>query len=77
MKTIDRFIRRLKARSESEIVFNPYGNPELARNLKHYLLYLYEHSPNPVLLVGEAPGFRGCRLTGIPFSSGGVIPRSR
>jgi uracil-DNA glycosylase len=27
-------------------------------------------------LIGEAPGYKGCRLTGIPFTSGSVIRRS-
>ncbi|MBV1914496.1 MAG: uracil-DNA glycosylase [Pseudomonadales bacterium] len=26
-----------------------------------------------ILLVGEAPGYKGCRITGIPFSSGALI----
>lgn len=35
------------------------------------LLYLQQMATlNPqILLVGEAPGYRGCRLTGVPFTS--------
>ena len=31
--------------------------------------YLHAHEDAPVLLVGEAPGYRGARLSGIPFTS--------
>jgi uracil-DNA glycosylase len=31
--------------------------------------YLEEHEAAPILLVGEAPGFRGARISGIPFTS--------
>jgi uracil-DNA glycosylase len=31
--------------------------------------YLEEHAVAPVLLVGEAPGFRGARISGLPFTS--------
>lgn len=56
-----------------ENVFNPYaGQSEAAlicrANLTHYLTLMQERRPT-VLLLGEAPGYRGCRLTGIPFSS--------
>jgi len=31
--------------------------------------YLDEHADAPILLVGEAPGYRGARISGIPFTS--------
>ena len=31
--------------------------------------YLDAHADAPVLLVGEAPGYRGARISGIPFTS--------
>ena len=31
--------------------------------------YLEDHATAPILLVGEAPGFRGARISGIPFTS--------
>jgi uracil-DNA glycosylase len=44
--------------------------------LKAYITYLLQYNPN-ILLIGEAPGYRGCRLTGIPFTSGEVIKNSK
>ncbi|MEO5993032.1 MAG: uracil-DNA glycosylase [Arthrobacter sp.] len=38
------------------------------RNLAMYLREMLDRSPK-VLLVGEAPGFRGMKLTGVPFTS--------
>lgn len=37
-------------------------------NLKRYLQEMLERRPT-VLLVGEAPGFRGMRITGVPFTN--------
>jgi uracil-DNA glycosylase len=31
--------------------------------------YLDEHAGAPLLLIGEAPGYRGARISGIPFTS--------
>jgi uracil-DNA glycosylase len=58
--------------------FNPYQgfNPAVDRpgadhirreNLRHYLECL-EAWPE-VLVIGEAPGWRGCRFSGVPFTS--------
>jgi hypothetical protein len=37
-------------------------------NLSLYLTEMLERSPD-ILLVGEAPGFRGMRITGVPFTN--------
>jgi uracil-DNA glycosylase len=37
------------------------------QNLRHYL-NSFTSKPN-VMLVGEAPGWRGCRFSGVPFTS--------
>ncbi|MBK8028307.1 MAG: uracil-DNA glycosylase [Chloroflexi bacterium] len=52
-----------------------YGNPnnDIRRaNLRRYLAQMNERQPT-VMLVGEAPGYRGSRLTGIPFGSRRVV----
>jgi uracil-DNA glycosylase len=38
------------------------------RNLRLFLNEMAQYKPE-LLLVGEAPGYRGCLLTGIPFTS--------
>jgi uracil-DNA glycosylase len=63
--------------------FNQYalvpGDPELdlanairRQNLRLYLQKMAAAEPW-LLLVGEAPGYRGCRLTGVPFTSEAII----
>jgi hypothetical protein len=44
------------------------ANAERRRNLGIYLQEMLDRSPT-VLLVGEAPGFRGMRITGVPFTN--------
>jgi uracil-DNA glycosylase len=50
--------------------FNFYregGRAEIRRS--RLLTYLRERETAPLLLVGEAPGYRGARVSGIPFTS--------
>jgi uracil-DNA glycosylase len=46
--------------------FNQYAAPQLAERL---LAYLERKAAAPILLVGEAAGYRGARVSGIPFTS--------
>ena len=75
----DRFfdmIREVPEPDDAELLF---GHDELGRlrerNLRRYL----ERSHAPILLLGEAPGWRGMTVTGVPFTSvreveAGVLP---
>jgi len=50
--------------------FNQYGNGARAPVLRERIArYLDEWADAPILLVGEAPGYRGARVSGIPFTS--------
>ena len=50
--------------------FNMYRDGERAALLRERLArYLDERSDAPILLVAEAPGYRGTRVSGIPLTS--------
>jgi uracil-DNA glycosylase len=59
------FVARLAVAQIGE-TFNQYAEPRLARRL---LAYLELTAAAPILLVGEAAGYRGARVSGIPFTS--------
>ncbi|SFV61367.1 hypothetical protein MNB_SV-3-1071 [hydrothermal vent metagenome] len=69
-------INKLRLRPSTDTVFNPYQNEAVANNLKLYFEYLYSTNQKDVLLIGEAPGYAGCRITGIPFTSGELFRNS-
>lgn len=48
------------------------ANAQRRENLGTYLTEMLDRSPK-VLLVGEAPGFRGMRITGVPFTNRGMF----
>lgn len=58
-------VERLAA-AEIGRTFNQYRDRRLAERL---LRYLDAKAGAPVLLVGEAAGYRGARVSGIPFTS--------
>jgi uracil-DNA glycosylase family 4 len=47
--------------------FNQYAGSKLLR--ERLTSYLADHSEAPLLLVGEAAGYRGARVSGLPFTS--------
>ncbi len=70
---INRFIQRLGKPMPSSTVDNFYHKSSEGyflkrKNLRIYLHKMIELQPK-IILVGEAPGYKGCKLTGVPFSS--------
>jgi uracil-DNA glycosylase len=67
--TPDQLVASL-ARARIGATFNQYREGGRAPLLRERLRrYLEERWDAPLLLVGEAPGFRGARVSGIPFTS--------
>ncbi len=70
---IDDFIQQLAQTQLPANLFNQYGDGSLANDGRRHNLHLYLtqmiYLRPRVLLLGEAPGYRGCRLTGVPFAS--------
>ncbi len=72
-KEIYPFIEALARVKSPGNFFNQYSyevsvNCIRRNNLLLYLQQMANLKPQ-ILLVGEAPGYRGCRLTGVPFTS--------
>jgi uracil-DNA glycosylase len=63
---IQQFVEELAAARIGE-TFNQYASSELRRT--RLQAYLESHASAPVLLVGEAAGYRGARVSGIAFTS--------
>lgn len=78
MSTIPHFLTQLAQAPSSATLHNPYapnGTPYPAQrrhNLHHYLTEMQRQAPHRLLLA-EAPGYRGCRQTGIPFLSPALL----
>ena len=73
MRTVSGFVRRLQSTRATERSVNQYAeatrfSSRRRHNLRHYLGRMKE-TGTTTLLVGEAPSYRGGRLTGIPFLS--------
>jgi hypothetical protein len=79
MISIEQFIRDLGNENLDKYRFseNLYaGNSKESVIRKHNLLIYLENmkSLKPrLLLLGEAPGYKGCRLTGVPFTSEKIL----
>lgn len=68
MSKIDDFLNDLSAYESNPTTFNPYELDLCRFNLKAYITGMKQSGSN-VLIVGEAPGYKGCRHTGVPFTS--------
>ena len=65
----ERFVSRLAA-ARIGTTFNFYREGAGAELRRERLReYLQGHQSSPLLLVGEAAGYRGARISGIPFTS--------
>jgi uracil-DNA glycosylase len=65
----EKFVQRLAA-AQIGATYNFYREGSGAHVRRERLAhYLDGHRRDAVLLVGEAPGFRGARISGIPFTS--------
>ena len=73
MDTILQFIAKLKKQKNTTTISNPYRDAALADNLLSYLELMLKTDGKRILLIGEAPGYKGCKITGIPFTSGKVF----
>jgi hypothetical protein len=71
------FLASLEARPHSSTVTNPYRQPYRSDNLRHYLRALLAQPGRRALIVGEALGYRGGLLTGIPISSERLLREQR
>jgi len=77
---VDDFVNRLAAVETAPGCANFFdhtvpGNELRRRNLATYLQDMLDRSPK-VLLVGEAPGFRGMKITGVPFTSRTILEQA-
>lgn len=81
MDTTERFVEDLALATIGTTV-NPYSchDPALDRSggalirRENLRRYLSDHLRPAVLLVGEAPSYRGCRFSGIAFTSERTLP---
>jgi uracil-DNA glycosylase len=77
MKNDHLFLVDLFQRPHAHDSYNPYFDGEewgrvRGRNLQRYLSFMQERQPTTLMLM-EAPGYRGCRVTGIPVTSRNVM----
>ena len=66
--TVEEFVDSISSVSDENcLVENPYRIDVCRYNLLHYLQHLKSQKVD-LMLIGEAPGYRGCAMTGIPFT---------
>lgn len=77
MNGIGKLLKKLQEYNPNDLVFNQYSDLDSNGIIRLNNLKLYFESIDPeMILVGEAPGYRGCRWSGIPFTSEYILLRS-
>lgn len=75
--SIPRFVRRLSAQGQLDQALNLYAGRSKAAVIRRANLLTYfekmEGLGPGTLLLGEAPGYRGARLTGVPFTCEAIL----
>lgn len=74
---MEEFVERLAKTRVAPNTFNIYSYSNSANEVRRNNLLLYfkqmkERNPD-TLLVGEAPGYQGCRFSGVPFGSEFIV----
>lgn len=77
--SIDAFVERLAASHAGPNSVNSFDHSQRdnairRKNLARYLEQLAERRPT-TLLLGEAPSYRGMRITGVPFTNTTILQR--
>jgi len=78
LDAIETLISELAAAQLNDDAFNEYAENGSANNairranLRRYLQIMQQRQPT-TLMVMEAPGYRGCRLTGVPVTSRKIL----
>lgn len=75
---IEQIVNKLASRPTNNLSVNNFyrGNDKESQNrLNNIAKYLafYENNPPKYILIGEAPGYKGCAKSGIPFTSLHII----
>lgn len=65
--SITALVNELCSENSTAVYYNQYRDQHTQQNLLTYLEFT-KKSQSKIMLVGEAPGYKGCRLTGIPFT---------
>lgn len=77
MDIVKEFIDYLGQIETSESAENLYSGDSHESEIRNQNLYIYltrmQKLTPTILLVGEAPGYKGCKLTGIPFTSEKIL----
>lgn len=67
LEQLNKFLKKLEIYPNTNNIENQYKNEICLNNLKIYLTKMIVNNPK-ILIIGEAPGYKGCAKTGIPFT---------